>query len=473
MKLHELQRHLNEVISLLAKNEDDLKRGGKVLQSNSVQEVRGKLSESLPIKPLEFSTVLEDFSDKVLPFINHNTSPLYSAYITGSGSKIGAIAEFIKGYFNQNGLKWNNSPVAAEMEKLVIKWIADFLGLSNFHHGVLLSGGSMSNFMAIHFAITNALKNREQKGLMDTGPVAVYCSEEAHSSIERAMVFLGLGRQSLRKVPVDRECRIEVNQLAQVIKKDIEQNIKPIMIIGTAGTTNTGSVDDLLALGEMAKKYKLWYHVDGAYGIPAIRSPLYQKLFDGAHLADSVTINPHKWMYVPFEASCILVKEFPQAFTFSPNYLLTEGEEERWESSQHTVELSKEFRALKIWFTLKYYGADKISSFIEHDIYIKDVLLNLLDERPHFEVHPAAPLSIVCFRVVSPSLNKADLNDLNLEILRRTEKRGNIFLTGTSIKGTRYLRFCFIHPERKKEDLLFMINEIETVAKIVEESTTK
>lgn len=233
-----------------------------------------------------------------------------------------------------------------------------------------------------------------------------------------------------------------------------------MMVVGNAGTTNTGSVDNLEGLAEIAGRYDLWFHVDGAYGLPAIRLNEKRSLFNGIEKADSVIINPHKWLYVPFEAGCVLLRELRDVTTFQPDYL-RDHSSGRWESSRHTIELSKEFRALKVWFTLKYYGAEQIISFIRHDVHMTELFARKLVEKGYWEVEPVHPLSILCFRY-HDSVRPDDENEnINRDLLVNIESDGAVFFTGTRLHDTTYLRVYFGNPDRREEDLDFMIHQID------------
>ncbi len=438
-----------------------------ILTINEPEEVRQHLKSSLPDAPSTFEALLCDFKEEVLPGMNHNTSPLFGAYITGSGNHVGAVAEFIKAFYNQNGLKWNNSPITSELEQLVLQWIATFCKIPEHSKGVLTSGGSMSNYLAVHFALTNACPEREMKGLQEAPLFTVYCSEQAHSSFERAMVFLGLGRSQLRKIPVNKHFQIQTDHLKQTLDEDIAKGFRPLMVVGNAGTTNTGSIDNLSELAAIAKGFQLWYHVDGAYGLPAVRLPEIEPAFNGFSEADSVTINPHKWMYVPFEASCILVKEIPEAIHFSPDYLYTSNPGSRWESSAHTIELTKEFRALKVWFTMKYFGTDQLTSFVRKDIELIQYLAKELRAIPYIEVEANHPLSILCFRYRDPAGSEERSESVNVKAVRQIERDGRIFITGTRLHGATYLRVYFGHPDRSQEDVDTMVQVILEIFKVI------
>lgn len=459
MNAKQIKKYLDETWELLAQN--DL-HASQVLSSNDPTAVKELLERALPEGSQSYSGLLDDFQQQVYPSLNHNTSANYGAYITGSGNKVGALAEFIKAFYNQNGLKWNNSPIASELEQLVVQWVASFCLLPHHQEGFITSGGSMSNLMCIHLALADRYPEREMNGLVHAPKFTIYCSNQTHSSVERAMVFLGLGRHQLRKITVNEHFQIDLEALETVIQEDRQNGCTPLMIIGNAGTTNTGSIDDLNGLAEVASKHKTWYHVDGAYGLPARRLTELSDSFEGIDRADSVIINPHKWMYVPFEASCVLVKEVPQAIHLTPDYLFTENPGARWESSTHTIELSKEFRALKIWFTMKYYGAQQLTQFVQQDITMTDYLAEQLDKLPHVTVEPAHPLSILCFRYDNPALSQAENEHINVQAIRQIELEGKIFITGTRLHEKTYLRTYFGNPERKKTDVLHMVDVVKS-----------
>ena len=461
MELTLLKKALDQVWDIIEKSEGH--ENSLTLQTNEPNLVKEKLKKTLPVDHENFSKILADFEEQILPFLNHNTSPNFGAYITGSGNKVGAIAEFIKAFYNQNGLKWNNSPIASELEQLVIKWVAEFCLLPTHDKGVLTSGGSMSNLMAIHFALAAKYPDREMHGIGALPKLTIYCSDQTHSSVDRAMVFLGLGRNGLRKIPVNDQFEIDTENLTETIEIDLSNGFKPFMIVGNAGTTNTGSIDDLESLATIAKRFDMWYHVDGAYGLPAIRINELKDAFKGIDQADSVIINPHKWMYVPFEASCVLLKEIPQAIHFSPDYLFTENPGERWESSNHTIELSKEFRALKIWFTMKYFGVQQLTGFVEQDIEMVSYLANRLSREENIMIEPSHPLSILCLRYLNPVFEESRNEEINIQAVRAIESDGRIFITGTKLRGKTYLRVYFGNPDRTEKDVDYMVEVISEI----------
>jgi aromatic-L-amino-acid/L-tryptophan decarboxylase len=472
MNLIELEDSLSQLINVLKLDTDEYNNHSQpILKEARPSFIRNAINEKVPTDPMSSDQLLHDFKTRILPYVNRNTNPRFGGYITGAGNNAAVLAEFIKAYFNQNSLKWNCSPISCELEQLVISWISEFLILPEFKFGLLTSGGSMSNFLAIFYALMKRNIDIENAGLYDQKRKIVYCSNQTHNSIERGMVFLGLGLSNLRKIDVERDFRIKPIDLERKIESDKEAGFDPLMIIGNAGTTNTGSIDNLKELSTIAQRHKLWLHVDGAYGLPARRIPELTHMFDGVDMADSLSINPHKWMYVPFEAGCLLLKEEPFTHQNIPDYLFTQNPGTRWESSQYSIELTKEFRALKIWFTLKYYGSGILTDWIKHDIELANMLAEKLAQLPMIKVEKFHPLSIVCFRYEDPECSIERNEHVNIETIRNIESKGVIFLTGTKLHNRTYLRVFYGNQKRNVEDVDHMILEINNTFNEMVEST--
>lgn len=441
----------------------DEKSDRKVFSGKSPEEVIALFDEPLPEVSSEIDSVLSEVREKVLESITNSAGPKYFGYITGGGNQVAVLAEMIKASLNQNNLKWHSSPVSTEMEKLVMRWVAEFIGYPTSSAGVLLSGGSVANFncMAVARKIKSPVDVAEE-GMYGSPPQTVYVSAEGHSSFDKAVDMLGMGKKYLRKIPVDEELRIDIEALRKVIHADKEKGYHPICAIGVAGTTNTGTVDDLSAVAEVCEQHNLWYHVDAAYGGPAAKVDSVSHLFKGIERADSVVVNPHKWMFVPFEAGGVLVKNpehLRATFSTIPDYLKSDQTgEPRTDLMEYNLPLTKEFKALKVWMTLKAYGARKIRETINEDIEKAKYLVDRIKNEPYLSLMAPAPLSIVCFRYSPPgtALSERELNNLNDAIIHHIEQDGRVFLTGTKIRGETAMRVCFINhrTERKHIDEL-------------------
>lgn len=447
----------------------DKKNEQKVFAGKSPDEVMALFDEPLPEDPMQIEEVLDKVREDVLGSITNSAGPRYYGYITGGGNQAAVLAEMIKASLNQNNLKWHSSPVSTEMERLVMRWVAEFIGYPTSSAGVLLSGGSVANHNCLAVARTiKAPVDVAKEGLYNCPPLTVYVSEEGHSSFDKGVDMLGIGKQYLRKVPTNDDLQIDVEALEKRIIEDRAAGFYPICAIGVAGTTNNGALDDLNAVSKICKKHDLWFHVDAAYGGPAAAVPKVSSYFDGIEEADSVVINPHKWMYVPFEAGGVLVKNpehLRQTFSTIPDYLKSDKEDHsRTDLMEYNLPLTKEFKSLKVWMTLKTYGAAKIRETIEADIEKAEYLAQKVREHENFEMMAPAPLSIVCFRYNPGYLEESALGYLNDRIVEKIESDGRVFLTGTKIKEKSALRVCFINHRTTNEDIDFLVNTVAEIA---------
>lgn len=442
----------------------------RVFAGKTPEEVQELLNEPLPADPENIEALLGEVGEKVLSTITNNAGPHYYGYITGGGNQVAVLAEMIKASLNQNNLKWHSSPASTEIERLVMQWVAEFIGYPTTSAGVLLSGGSVANFNCL--AVARKIKspvNVSEEGLYGSKPMTVYVSREGHSSFDKAMDMLGLGKNYLRKIPVDDDMRIDIDRLENKIRSDKNSGVHPICVIGVAGTTNTGAVDNLEQLAEVCERHDLWYHIDAAYGGPAAKVEGVSDMFRGIEKADSVVVNPHKWMYVPFEAGGVLVRDpdhLRATFSTIPDYLKSDRQDSgRTDLMEYNLPLTKEFKALKVWMTLKAYGAKRLRKEIAADIDKAKYLSQKVQERPDLELMAPVPLSIVCFRYNPGGLEEDKLDALNDRIIRDLEDDGRVFLTGTKIRGRTALRVCFINHRTTKEDVDYLVDVVEAVAK--------
>jgi len=292
----------------------------------------------------------------------------------------------------------------------------------------------------------------------------VYVSEEGHSSIDKAMDILGLGSENLIKVKRDKNFKIQINELEKKISNDIKSGFKPIGVIGIAGTTNTGSVDPMGEIFKICKKFDLWFMVDAAYGGPAAGLKEYKNLFKGMEKADSILLNPHKWMFVPFEVACVLVKNQEQlknTFSLIPEYLMGGADiDEREDLMNYSIQLSKDFKALKVWMTIEVFGHSTISKAIKNDIAMTLYTYEKIKKNKLFKPLHIPELSIFCFKYISKLGNVSD-DLLNKKIIEEIEKDGRIFLSGTKINNENVLRINCINHRRKREDIDFLIKVLE------------
>lgn len=416
-------------------------------------------------------SIFSEVESKIFPNSTLYLSPRFFGYINSGGNQASILGELLASALNQILALWHFSPAASEVERRVIQWIAEFIGYPCQSGGCLLGGGSAGNLVGLAVA-------RKQKALFDAdsvgmrgGPLLTVCaSQEVHASVDKAMMILGMGRDQLRKIAVQDDFTIDLDALEKQVSEDRDNGYHPICVVGVAGTTNTGAVDPLNALADFCQAQGLWFHVDAAYGGPAARTEIAAKLFQGLERADSVVVNPHKWLYVPAEAACILVREagaLRHTFQVLADYLKREREEEAGtdvplDFKDYGPQLHRNFRALKVWMTFKAYGATKLRAAIGSNIEIMRYLANRIDKSHDFVRLAPVPLSVVCFQYRTTDVSKHSdqqyLSKLNNRLLDTLERDGRVFLSGTTIHGKRALRACSVNHRLRREDVDFLLD---------------
>lgn len=436
-----------------------------VFPGKTPSEVASLFDEEIPEEGLDIESLLEKVRDDVVGASTMNIGPHFYGYITGGGNQVAILAEMISASLNQNNLKWHASPVSTELEKRVIRWISQLIGYPDLAMGAILDGGSTANFNCLAVARKNKTpESLSHDGMYGMKPMTVYISEEGHSSIDKAVDMLGIGKKYLRKIKTNDRFQIDTDELEKQIEKDKYNGLHPICVIGIAGTTNTGSIDDLKQLAEIAGKYDLWYHVDAAYGGPAAAVPSKKDFFDGIELADSVVVDPHKWLYIPFEAACFIVKDpekLRKTFSTIPDYLRSNNSDNgRTDMLEYQLPLTKSFKSLKVWMTLKAFGAKRLRQTMQDDIDNANYLAELIETSSDFELLAPVPLSIVCFRYVPEGFGEQDIDGINRKLIPAIERDGRIFLTGTKINEKTALRTCFINPRTTRKDVAWILDVI-------------
>ena len=405
---------------------------------------------------------LGDTAFALLPQILHMSrpnSPRFFGYVFGSGLPIGALGDFVAGVLNQNVTAWRSGPAAVSIERTVVRWLAEAVGCKGFT-GSLTGGGSSANLMALCMAReaqSPANERGNQGGLL-------YCSTEAHMSIPKAAMLLGLGQTSVRKIAVDSAFRMKVDDLRSAIERDLREGHKPIAVIASAGTVSTGSIDPLPEIAALCQQHSLWLHVDGACGaLAALAAP--QK-FAGLDLADSLSLDPHKWLYQPAGCGCLLYRDpgaARRAFAHSEDYArsLSADPIEGFAFFEESMELSRPFRALKIWLSLRYFGLRAFQDSIREDLRLAQSLAQAIVAQPKLELLAPVELSAVCFRYLREG---ADLDDLNLAILKRVIRRGRVYISNATIYGKFALRACVVNHRTREEDIAAIVSEVLSAA---------
>ena len=394
----------------------------------------------------------------LLPEIFHNSrpaSPRFFGYVFGSGEPISALGQFASAVLHQNATAWRSGPSANAIERTVVRWLASAVGCEGFS-GSLTLGGSSANLMGLCMARESKLP-ANQTGVR--GGI-LYCSTEAHMSTPKAAALLGLGHDSVRLIPVDDAFRMRIDLLRETIQRDFQAGLQPIAVVASAGTTATGSIDPLRQIAALCREHNLWLHIDGAYG--ALASLAIPDAFDGINLADSISLDPHKWLYQPTGCGCLLYRDpgdARRAFSHSGDYArsLTTDPVEGFAFFEESIELSRPFRALSLWLSLRYFGLRAFQQSISDDLHLAQVLANFVDAEPKLERLAPVALSAVCFRHIASS---DDLDDVNRRILDRVNRRGRVYLSNATIHGHFALRACIVNHRTTEPDVHAIVTEV-------------
>jgi aromatic-L-amino-acid decarboxylase len=451
---HQLIDDISEFISTIDKRPVTIKESPSQLQS-----ILGKAS--LPENGVPAAELLSRATKLLFNHSLFNGHPKFLGYITSSAAPIGALADLLTASVNPNVGAHILSPIATEIEKQTINWLAEFIGVPPNFGGILVSGGNMANFTAFLAARTaKAPKSIKEDGISSTSEkLTIYCSKTTHTWIEKAVILFGLGTKSIRWIQTTSSNKINEIILEETIKKDVANGCKPIMVIGTAGDVSTGVVDNLKNLSSISKKYNLWFHIDGAYGIPAAVIPSLKSMFEGVSEADSIALDPHKWLYNPLEAGCTLVKN-PQhlidTYCSPPEYYNFSKDENDIAQNfyEYGFQNSRGFRALKVWLTLQQVGRSGYEKMISEDIELSKYLFELADTKTELEAI-SNNLSITTFRYI-PLNSKKDndfLNKLNEKLLNELQTGGELFLSNAIVNEMYCLRACVVNFRTSKKDI--------------------
>jgi glutamate/tyrosine decarboxylase-like PLP-dependent enzyme len=406
--------------------------------------------------------------EHILPFPMGNSHQRFYGFINATADPVGIAADYLAASMNPNC--WGGDHAAIHVEHRVMRWLAEFLGYPETAEGILVSGGSMANFTALA-AARRAMTpgNVREDGLAGEGRprLTVYASDQVHHCVDKAVDLLGIGTNQLRKIPTDERFRLRMDLLAEAVAADRRTGFTPAIVVGTAGTVNTGAIDPLEEIADFCARESLWFHVDGAYGAMARLSRKLAPLFAGMERADSIAADPHKWLYVPYEAGATLVREkgrLSNAFRKFPEYLASDPESPfpgpAW-FAERGVELSRSFKALKVWMGLKTHGRSGYARAIENDVALARFLAEEVDRREDFERLAESVLSIANFRYrpKDRNLSEEDLHRINRRIVNRLVGDGSFFLAPTTLKGRTALRVCIVNFRTREEDLTALLDE--------------
>lgn len=440
--------------------------------------IRASLHEPVPYAGMGAPAVYAQFVERILPYPSGNWHPRFFGWVQGNGTPLAMFADMLTAGLNAHLRGFNQAP--AEVEQVVVSWLATLMGIPGAS-GLFVTGGSMANSNGLAVARHSAAKSRgysvRQEGIQAwpnealRKPLVFYGSSETHGWASKAAEWLGLGRRAFRQIPVDREFRMDIDALEQQLRDDRVAGLDPFCIIGTAGTVNTGATDDLAAIASLCTREKLWFHVDGAFGALLALSPDLRPIVRGMELADSIAFDLHKWGSMPFDCACVLVRDgdmHRDAFNSTPAYLTntTRGvSADRITFADLGLDLTRNFKALKVWMQFKADGVDKLARIIEQNVQQVQYLVALVTAHAELELLAPAPLNIACFRYVAPNVSSDALDSLNQELLLRLQERGIAVPSSTRIHQQFAIRVAHVNHRTQRRDIDHMVDAIVNIGR--------
>jgi aromatic-L-amino-acid decarboxylase len=420
-----------------------------VLSRVAPGDVRRALPADAPEQGETFDAIFADFERVLVPALTHWNHPGFFGYFAITASEPGILAEFLAAALNQQAMLWRTSPAATELEEVALGWLRRLMGLPEVFEGVIYDTASIASLHALAAARQAAVPGVREAGVSaHAGRIRIYCSEQAHSSIDKAVILLGLGHQSLRKIPVDAQFRMQAETLRSAVAEDRASGVQPLAVVATVGTTSTTSVDPVAAIAALCRAEGIWLHVDAAYaGVTAI-IPEYRAHFEGWEGADSIVVNPHKWLFTPFDLSAFYCRRMDvvrQAFSLVPEYLKTAEAGEGARNLMDTgIQLGRRFRALKLWMILRHFGAAGVRATLAEHIRLAQLFSQWIDADRDFERLAPVPFSVVCFRA-RPNAGphaESELDALNETLLQSVNATGEVFLSHTRLSDRFTLRLA-------------------------------
>ncbi len=480
-----------KVIDLIADYLTDLE-DYPVLAQTKPGDVRRKIPDHPPQQPESIEAILADYKQTIEPNLTHWQHPAFMGYFGITGSGPGILADAIASAVNINGMLWRTSPSATELEERVVHWLRQLMDLPRNWFGIITDTASISSLLAVatarHQVPGLLVREKGLTGRTDVPRLTLYISSQTHSSLDKAAILLGLGLDSIRRIPEDDAFCMDVTELEKAIHTDRKAGHTPFCVVATAGTTSTTSIDPLAAIGAVCRREKLWFHVDAAYGGSAAIVPELRARLEGIELADSVVVNPHKWLFVPMHLSVLYCRNgalLEDAFSLIPEYLRTtdsskvdasDNKEEVCDFMNYGVQLGRKFRALKLWMVLRYFGAEGLQRRIREHVRIAKEFANGVDQNPWMERLAPVPLSTVCFRMTPPDLpengeNKEDyLDQLNEKAMASVNSTGKVFLSHTRLKGRFAIRLVVSNARTTEKHVLLAKELLLETSKTIDES---
>ncbi|SEM94609.1 pyridoxal phosphate-dependent decarboxylase family protein [Lihuaxuella thermophila] len=447
----------------------------------SPQELMNLLDKPLPEKPVPFEVTLNETWNKVIPHLTHWNHPSFHAYFSNSASFPGILADLLISALNVNAMVWKSAPAASALETIVLRWLAEMIGYNHEADGVLVNGASLATFYAL-VAARDSLSdlNVRTKGL--TGHfvprLRLYTSDQAHSSVDKAAISLGIGTDNVVRLPTDESYRLIPTKLEEAICLDLENGYRPMAVVATVGTTATGAVDPISSISEICKKYGIWLHIDAAYGGFWYLVPEVKENAEDLQLGDSIVVNPHKCLYTPLEVTALFCRQkgvLANSFRLIPEYLNTQKEDGSVDYMDYTLQLGRSFRSLKIWWVIQSFGREGLANRLGESIRLTRWLTKEISAHPNFVCAASSPFALVCLRYVPQTIRtiwqKAApekqrvlseyLNRLNDELLRQLNQSGTAYASHAVIRGRYVIRISIGNIHTTFEDIKSLWNKLQ------------
>lgn len=413
-------------------------------------QVAAALPTAMPEAAESLDAILDDLDRVVMPGVTHWNHPGFFAYFANTASVPGILGELVSAALNQVGILWRTSPVLAELEQVTTGWMRDAMGLPRDWFGMLTDTASTSTLQALAAArerdATLDIRERGMAGRGDLPVLRVYCSDQAHSSVDKAVITLGLGRANCVRIPSDAQQRMRVDALQAQIDADLAAGMKPLAVVATLGTTSSTAVDPIAEIAELCARHGMWLHADAAYGGVLAMLPERRAMFAGLERADSLVVNPHKWLFTPMDCSVLWTRHpdvLRRAFSLTPEYLRTREQDVALSYSDYSFQLGRRFRALKLWFVLRAFGLDGIQARLRFHCALAQRASEWVQAEPDWELLAPIAMSVVCFRHRPPGVDdETELERHNAAILERVNASGRVFLSHTKLDGRYTLRLA-------------------------------
>jgi aromatic-L-amino-acid decarboxylase len=413
-----------------------------VLSQNQPNDLRNALPKSAPEKGESFPQILGDVENLILPAVTHWNHPNFHGLFSTSTSSVGVFGEMLSAAFDMKAMLWRTSPASTELEPVVLDWLRQMMNLPEEFKGVIYDTASISTLHAIAMArekLNLGIRENGMSGRADLPLLRVYCSEQTHNSIDKAVILLGLGQKSLVKIPTNERFEIDVEKLREAIQDDNSRGHLPFCVISTVGTTSSSSIDNVERIADICQRNNIFLHVDTAYAGSAAIVPEFQAYFKGWERADSIVTNPHKWLFTPFDLSVLYVKDLDllkRTFSLVAEYLkVTETVTNQMD---YGIQLGRRFRSLKLWFVMRYFGQEGLIERIREHCRLARLFASWVDDSPDFEMLAPVPFALVCFRACPK--NVEDLDALNERIMNEINASGEAYLSHTKLNDKFTLR---------------------------------